>query len=179
MYPYSSATVAETTDSTSIDPAQEAVEAAAQAIFSQLEQLPPDVQLAVCTRLLGGLASKLTAATVAKAIVAAKEEPSSAKIRAPGGRRQAAARRSPSDDVPRADSRLRQLNDPTDPAEAWQRFGRNANEVFEILRQEPTGVLEAMLLHRNMPQGPKPRGKSREKLAETIAVRLEQHFRGY
>jgi hypothetical protein len=74
---------------------------------------------------------------------------------------------------------LRQLSDPEDPVEAWQRFGGSAAQLFQVLKGEPTGLLEAMLTHRNMPTGPKPRGKSREKLAENIAVRLEQQYRGY
>jgi hypothetical protein len=74
---------------------------------------------------------------------------------------------------------LRQLSDPEDPVEAWQRFGGSAAQLFQVLKGEPTGLLEAMLTHRNMPTGPKPRGKSCEKLAENIAVRLEQQYRGY
>ena len=50
--------------------------------------------------------------------------------------------------------------------------------MFDVLREEPTGLLNAMLSHRNMPPGTKPKSKAREKLAEAIAVRLEQHYVG-
>lgn len=180
MYPSSSTAVAESADSAYSDPAQAAAEAHIQSILAELEQLPPDVQVALYTRLLTGLATKLTSAVVAKAIAAAKTDAQSARPKPTGNKRQVAGgRKSPADDMPRADSLLRQLNDPADPLEAWQRFGANAVQVFDVLRQEPAGVLEAMLNHRNMPPGPKVRGKSREKLAEAIAVRLEQHMRGY
>ena len=70
------------------------------------------------------------------------------------------------------------MDDPTDPVEAWNRFGGSAVQLLDVLRLEPTGVLEAMLAHRHMPTGSKPKGKSREKLAEAIAVRMEQFYRG-
>jgi hypothetical protein len=73
---------------------------------------------------------------------------------------------------------LRQLNDPTDPIEAWRRFGGSAAQLLEVLRYEPVGVLERMVNHPNMPVGPKPKGKSAEKLAENISLRLEQYFLG-
>jgi hypothetical protein len=62
--------------------------------------------------------------------------------------------------------------------EAWHRFGGSAAQLLEVLRYEPTGVLEMMVNHRNMPPGPKPKGKSAAKLAENISLRLEQYFLG-
>jgi len=157
---------------------QDAVEEQVQSILIQLENLAPDIQLAVCSRLLSGLATKLTAAQAKNAIAAAKVDQHAPKAKA-STRKGATPRKNAKDDVPRADSLLRQLADPEDPAEAWQRFGGSAAQLFDALKGEPTGILEAMLAHRNMPSGPKPRGKSREKLAENIAVRLEQKYRGY
>lgn len=179
MYPYSSTTLAETAEVSQGEAHQDAVEAQVQIILSELELLPAEVQLAVYTRLLNGLTAKLTSAVVSKAITAAKTDTGSDRKKAGGGRGRSASRATANSDVPRADSLLRQLNDSTDPIEAWQRFGGSAADVFDVLKQEPTGALEAMLAHRNMPTGRKPRGKSREKLAEAIAERLERHFRGY
>jgi hypothetical protein len=110
--------------------------------------------------------------------VAAKVDQQAAKTKA-STRKSASSSKNAKEDVPRADSLLRQLADPVDPVEAWRRFGGSAAQLFDVLKGEPTGILEAMLTHRNMPAGPKPRGKSREKLAENIAVRLEQQYRGY
>lgn len=181
MYPNSSATTTEPVEAAqeATQEAQNAIEAQVQYILTELEQLPPDLQVAVYTRLLNGLASKLTAAVVGKAITAAKVEPSAANPKAASKGRTSARKAATVDNVPRADSLLRQLIDPTDPIEAWNRFGGSAAQLFEVLRLEPTGVLEAMLTHRHMPGGPKPRGKSREKLAEAIAMRMEQVYRGY
>lgn len=181
MYPYPSTTPAEPAITTTLDPAEDAenaIEAQVQSILSELEQLPADVQLAVYTRLLSGLASKLTAAVVGKAITAAKVDPSAANAK-PASKGRATGRKATAEEGPRQDSLLRQLNDPTDPIEAWNRFGGSAAQLLEVLRLEPTGVLEAMLTHRHMPAGQKPKGKSREKLAEAIAVRMEQFYRGY
>jgi hypothetical protein len=178
VYPYSSTTVADPANGMQVDPAQKALEARVQSILAELEQLPPELQLAVYTRLLNGLASKLTAAVAGKALSAARVDPSVAKAK-PASKGRATGRKAAAEDVPRQDSLLRQLDDPTDPVEAWQRFGGSAAQLFDVLRLEPTGVLEAMLAHRRMPAGPRPKGKSREKLAEAIAVRLEQSYRGY
>jgi len=159
------------------------IERHVQAILGELEQLPPETQVAVYSRLLNGLATKLTSAVVTKSIAAAKVDqsaPAKPKVTSArsGGAKASGRRKTPVDDVPRADSMLRQLNDATDPIEAWDRFGGSAAQLFDVLKEEPTGVLEAMLRHRNMPPGTATRSKSREKLAENIAVRLEQHFRG-
>ena len=183
MYSYPSTTPAgSAADTMALDPAQgaeNAIEAQVQSILSELEQLPADVQLAVYTRLLNGLASKLTAAVVSKAITAARVDPlvAAATKTKPASKGRTAGRKAAVDEGPRQDSLLRQLNDPTDPVEAWNRFGGSAAQLFDVLRLEPTGVLEAMLTHRHMPAGPKPKGKSREKLAEAIAVRMEQFYR--
>lgn len=182
MFSYPSTTPAEpAADTMTLDPAQDAenaIEAQVQSLLSELEQLPADVQLAVYTRLLNGLASKLTAAVVSRAITAAKVDPLATKAK-PASKGRTAGRKAAVDEGPRQNSLLRQLNDPTDPVEAWNRFGGSAAQLFDVLRLEPTGVLEAMLTHRHMPAGPKPKGKSREKLAEAIAVRMEQSYRGY
>ena len=182
MFSYPSTTPAEpAADTMTLDPAQDAenaIEAQVQSILGELEQLPADVQLAVYTRLLNGLASKLTAAVVGKAVTAAKVDSLATKAK-PASKGRTAGRKAAVDEGPRQNSLLRQLNDPTDPVEAWNRFGGSAAQLLEVLRLEPTGVLEAMLTHRHMPAGPKPKGKSREKLAEAIAVRMEQSYRGY
>lgn len=175
MYPYSSTTLADSY-TTSDDPSRDEVETRVQMVLAQLEQLPQDVQLAICTRLLSGLASKLTAPVVSKGITAARTEGQSAKSKASATRGRSSSRTPANDNVPRADSLLRQLNDPTDPIEAWQRFGGSAAQLFDVLKEEPTGVMDMMLTHRNMPAGPKVRSKDRKKIAEAIAVRLEHHF---
>jgi hypothetical protein len=115
VFPYPSSTT--TTDPT--DDTPDALDARVQDFLAELEQLPPDVVLAVYTRLLTGLASKLTSAVVAKAVAAARVEPSSTAKARPTSRGQASGRKAAANDVPRADSLLRQLNDPTDPMEAW------------------------------------------------------------
>lgn len=120
---------------------------------------------------------------VTKSIAAAKvDQAAAAKPKAGASRNNGAGLSSRKSartaDVPRADSLLRQLNDATDPVEAWERFGGSAAQLFDVLKEESTGVLEAMLRRPNMPPGPKTRAKSREKLAENIALRLEKHFLG-
>lgn len=160
-----------------VQPGQDLDETEQQVLsaLAYLETLPPEVQAAVCARLLRGFASKLTSSIATKAITGAKAE---GLPTLPKPKNRARGVGSSQDyDVPRAHSRLRQLEDPTDPMEAWQKFGQSAVDVLEILREEPTGVLEAMLRHPNMPPGPKVRAKSRDKIAEAIALRLEQHFR--
>ncbi|MEO7001476.1 MAG: hypothetical protein ABI068_06720 [Ktedonobacterales bacterium] len=149
-----------------------------QAILTELEELPSDVQLAVYTRLLSGLTNKLTSTLVKNALAAAKVDQQTPKPKGTIRKATSAGQKATTESVPRANSMLRQLNDPFDPIEAWRRFGGSAAEMLDVLREEPQGVLEAMLRHHNMPPGPKPRGKSREKLAEAIALRLEQQFRG-
>jgi hypothetical protein len=176
VYPHSSTTLADSLASTSDSPVHDEMEVRVQLALAELEQLPQDVQLAICTRLLNGLVSKLTASVVSKGITAARTEGQPAKPKASTTKGRSSSRTSANDNVPRADSLLRRLNDPTDPIEAWQRYGGSAAQLFDVLREEPTGVLDNMLTHRNMPGGPKVRVKSRDKLAETIAVRLEQHF---
>lgn len=175
MYPYSSTTLAETTEASSTESALDTIEAKVQEALTLLEQLEPEVQVIVYARLLHGLAAKLTSGVTGKALIAAKTDRAPAKTKPPA-KGKTGGRASATIDMPRADSLLRQLNDATDPIEAWLRFGSNAGDVFEVLKQEPSGVLEAMIAHHNMPQGPKPKGKSREKLAEAITLRLERHF---
>ena len=178
MYSYPPVPPADPMDAATIDPSEDAIEAQVQGILTELEQLPSDIQVAVYARLLNGLASKLTAAIIGKAIAAAKVDPVGVKPK-PASKGRATGRKAVTEDVPRADSLLRQLDDPTDPVEAWNRFGGSAAQLLDVLRLEPTGVLEAMLAHQHMPAGPKPKGKSREKLAETIALRMEQHYRDF
>jgi hypothetical protein len=138
-----------------------------------LETAPQEVQVAVCSRLMQSLAAKLTASQITKAISVAKEPPAAAKRPAPRARNARAPR---SERFARIDSQLGQLSDPTDPLLAWQHFGRNATSLYEVLRYEPLGVLEAMLLHDHIPPGPKPRGKSREILAIAIVQRFDAGF---
>jgi hypothetical protein len=158
-----------------LDGEQDAVELQIQRVLKDIESLSPEAQLALYQRLLGGLASKLTAAITSKSVTAAQT------LDATGAKtptRRGATARSTRVEVPRAESMLRQLHDPTDPMEAWRRFGGSAAQMLEVLRYEPVGVLERMVNHPNMPPGPKPRGKSAEKLAENISLRLEQYFLG-
>ncbi len=191
MYPYSPTLAPETPYHSYLDGVttqngndeNNEVETHVQAILGELEQLSPEIQLAVYSRLLNGLAAKLTAAVVTKAVTAARvDQQASGKSKATtarsSGAGKASGRQTKTEEPPRANSMLRQLNDATDPYEAWDRFGANAAQVLDVLREEPAGALEAMLSHRNMPPGPKPRSKSREKIAENIALRLEEHFRG-
>lgn len=191
MYPYSPTLAPETPDLSYLEEATvqngndgaNETETHVQAILAELEQLSPEIQLAVYSRLLSGLAAKLTAAVVTKAIAAARvdqQTPAKPKATASrsGGAGKAGGRQSKTEAPPRANSLLRQLNDAADPIEAWERFGANAAQVFDVLREEPAGMLEAMRSHRNMPPGPKPRSKSREKIAQNIALRLEDHFKG-
>jgi hypothetical protein len=139
-----------------------------------LEQAPQEVQVAVCTRIMQNLATKLTASQVTKAISMAKEPPVTAAKRPASRARNAGARKS--EQFARIDSQLGQLSDSTDPLLAWHHFGRNASSLYEVLRYEPLGVLEAMLVHDHIPQGPKPRGKSRDALALAIVQRFDEHF---
>lgn len=161
-------------DGQETNPLEDPIQAHAQRFLAELEQAPPDVQAAVYARLLTGLASKITSAVATKAIGAARTEPSSGKLKstAPKSR----AQKTKTAEYPRPDSQLRELSDSTDPVLAWQHFGGSAPALLNILREEPLGTLEAMLRHDRMPLGPKPRGKSREALAEAIVQRLEQQF---
>lgn len=153
------------------------VEAKVQSILTELESLAPDLQTEIYARLLRGLAAKLTASVATKALTAAKSEGQAPQPKAKPKVKKGTATPDGSFDVPRAHSMLRELNDPSDPIEAWHRFGESAADLLAVLKGEPLGVLDAMLLHPNMPPGPKVRGKSREKIAEAIALRLEQRFR--
>ena len=49
---------ADSADVAKIDPMEEAIEAQVQSILAELEQLPPDIQLAIYMRLLNGLAKQ-------------------------------------------------------------------------------------------------------------------------
>jgi hypothetical protein len=158
-----------------LDGEQNPVDLEVQRVLKEIESLSPEAQLVLYQRLLGGLASKLTAAITSKSVTAAQTL-DAAGARAPA--RRAAGARGARVEVPRAESMLRQLHDPTDPIEAWRRFGGSAAQMLEVLRYEPVGVLERMVNHPNMPAGPKPRGKSAEKLAENISLRLEQYYFG-
>jgi hypothetical protein len=129
-------------------------------------------------RLLRALADQLTANVVSQALSAARisAEPSPRS----GGARGSDSSRTRTSAAPRAasgailESRLAQLSDPFDPIEAWNTFG-GAN-LEDLLSREPPGVLEAMLRHARMPEGPKPRGKSSAALAKNIAQRLDAYL---
>jgi hypothetical protein len=157
------------------DQEHDVVEIQVRHVLSEIEALSPEAQVALYERLLSGLASKLTAAITSKSLAAAQN---AGAIGAKASGRKASTARTTKMEVPRAESMLRQLNDPTDPVEAWHRFGGSAAQLLEVLRYEPTGVLEAMVNHPNMPAGPKPKGKSAAKLAENISLRLEQYYLG-
>jgi hypothetical protein len=180
VYTRSSSTLTDTLGGAEKEGAANEVELQVQRILVEVEQLPGEVQAALLVRLVNGLASKVTPAIASKAVTAARTEALPTRSKVNSGKLRTSTRATSSEpDVPRPDSQLRLLKDPTDPVEAWERFGGSAAQLFDVLREEPAGVLEAMLSHRRMPLGPKPRGKSREKIAEAIAVRMEQHFRGY
>ena len=155
------------------DPVEDPIDRQVREFLETLEHAPQEVQIAVCTRLMQSLAAKLTASQITKAISVAKEPPAASKRPAPRARNARAPR---SERFARIDSQLGQLSDPTDPLLAWQRFGRNATSLYEVLRYEPLGVLEAMLVHDHIPPGPKPRGKSREILATAIVQRFDASF---
>lgn len=149
------------------------IEAEVQHFLHELEQASSEVQAAVCARLLSGLASKMTSAVATKAVSSARAAPSLGKPKATGSKPRAQKAKTPT--YPRSDSRLRELADSTDPVLAWQHFG-GSQALLDVLREEPLGTLEALLRHDHMPPGQKPRGKSREALAEVIVQRLEQQF---
>ena len=154
---------------------QDEVERQVQKILADLEATSPEVQLAVCARLLVALAAKLTAASAAKAVSAARVDQKATAQKALGSRSRGTSKKK-SEEFGRIESRLSQLPDPADPIAAWRYFGGNAEAVRTELRQEPAGVLQAMLRHDHMPEGPAPRGKSSTSLADAIAMRLERHF---
>lgn len=164
-----------TVDSAGENQAVDEVERQVQRILGDLEAAAPEVQLAVYSRLLTALAGKLTAGNATKAITAAKVDPRTTQ------QKQAPARgrgnnRNKGSELGRIESRLSQLADPTDPIAAWHLFGANADSVRAELKQEPVGVLQAMLRHDNMPPGSASRGRSSTSLADTITLRLERFF---
>jgi hypothetical protein len=167
--------ITEPLNNTELDGEQDPVEVEVQRVLKEIEMLSPEAQLAVYQRLLSGLASKLTASITSKSVTAAQTLDTTG-AKAPN--RRGGGQRSTRMEVPRAEPMLRQLNDPTDPIEAWHRFGGSAAQLLEVLRYEPVGLLERMVNHPNMPAGPKPRGRSAQKLAENISLRLEQYFLG-
>lgn len=154
---------------------QDEVERQIQKILGDLEATEPEVQLAVCARLLVALAAKLTSASAAKAVSAARVDQKATAQKVPSSRSRGTSKKK-SEEFGRIESRLSQLPDPADPIAAWHYLGGNAEAVQAELRQEPLGVLQAMLRHDHMPEGPAPRGKSSTNLADTIALRLERHF---
>lgn len=164
-----------TMDSAGEKPEVDEVEVQVQRILSDLEAATPEVQLAVCTRLLTAVAGKLTAANATKAVMAAKVDPRTTQQRQAPSRSRGSARKK-SEELGRIESRLSQLADPTDPIAAWHLFGANSDSVRAELKQEPVGVLQAMLRHDNMPSGSAPRGRSSASLADTIASRLEHYL---
>lgn len=154
---------------------QDATEAYIQRFLADLEQAPPEVQLAVIGRLLSGLAAKLPSSLAAKAIAAAREKPAGAKPKGAGGKGRG-SKKAEGEEFARIDSQLALLPDSTDPILAWQHFGGSAQTLREVLNYEPTGALEAMLRHDRMPPGPKPRGKSRQALVDAIVQRLAAYY---
>lgn len=166
------ASVAEASDP---QPPQDEVEREVQRILSDLEANSQEVQYAVCSRLLTALAAKLTPASATKAVSAARTDPNSAQRKTTGGRTRGGSR-GKSGDPGRIESRLSQLADPADPIAAWSYFGGTAEGVRAELKQEPVGVLQAMLRHDRMPPGPAPRGTSSASLANTIVARLERYL---
>jgi hypothetical protein len=176
VFPHSSSTLVHSTLTNQVSGEPEtAVEARVRELLIELEQAPPEVQVAVCNRLLIALASKLTPALATKVVSAASAEPAAMGPKAPGAKGNA-PRATKSTNYPRPESQLRQLEDATDPVLAWQHFDRSSDALRAVLIQEPLGTLEAMLRHDHMPSGPKPKGKSRGALADTIVDRLERHF---
>jgi hypothetical protein len=151
-----------------------ATETQVQHFLTELEQAPAEVQSAVIVRLLAGLATKLPANLPAKVILAAKEgQPNAAKgVGSVKGR----SKKPQGEAFARIDSQLALLPDSTDPILAWEHFGSNPQALFNVLRFEPTGALEAMLRHDRMPSGPKPKGRSREALAKAIVERLASYY---
>ena len=181
MYPQKSAPIEVISEGSTMPDIQEndqphdEVEMQVQQILADLEAAPQEVQLAVCARLLTAIGSKLTAATATKAVSAARVDPRAGTQKAPSGRSRGASKKKTAE-LGRIESRLSQLPDPSDPIAAWHVFGGNAEAVQAELRQEPLGVLQAMLRHDHMPAGPAPRGKSSASLADAIVQRLERHF---
>ena len=151
-----------------------ATETQVQHFLAELEQAPAEVQSAIITRLLAGLAAKLPANVSAKVILAAKEgQPTAAKG---AGSAKGRSKKPKGEEFARIDSQLALLPDSTDPILAWEHFGSNAQALLDVLRFEPTGALEAMLLHDRMPPGPKPKGRSREALAKVIVERVATYY---
>jgi hypothetical protein len=153
----------------------DATEAQVQRFLSELEQAPPEVQSAVIARLLAGLAAKLPTNVPAKVIQAAKEGPTGAS-RKSGSAKGSRTKKLKGEDFARIDSQLALLPDSADPILAWHHFGGNAQALFDVLRFEPIGSLDAMLRHDRMPTGSKTKGRSREALAKNIVERLAAHF---
>ena len=143
-------------------------------LLALIEEAPAEVQAELCSRLLSGIAAKITVAQATKAVSTARSDIVSEPM--PGQRPRNRAGKRSIEVPPRLNSQLSYLSDPADPILAWHHFGANGTTLFEVLRLEPLGVLEAMLRHDHMPPGPKPRGKTRQAIAETIAQRLEEHF---
>ncbi len=143
------------------------IEDRAQQLLAELEAAPPEVQLAVVARLMAGVAAKMASGLASKAIDAAKTPPGSLKP----AKKKAAKK----DDLPSLEPQLQKLNDPFDPIEAWEKLG-GVEGLKKILPYEPTGILETMLRHPNMPAGPKPKSNARASIAKNIIERLEAYF---
>lgn len=169
--------VASTAEASDPQPTLDEVERQVQRILAELEATSQEVQYAVCARLLTALAAKLTPASAAKAVSSARTDPNITKQKTAGGRARGGGK-GKSGDSGRIESRLSQLPDPADPIAAWSYLGGTAEAVRAELKQEPVGVLQAMLRHDRMPPGPAPRGTSSASLANAIVARLERNVSG-
>ena len=148
------------------------VEIQIQRILTELETMVPEVQGRFCSRLLIAIAEKITPAVSGKAIAHAKLLPNDTNQKAATKPKNTKSKK---DFRTHLESLLLTLSDSADPLEAWDHFG-GADQLYQILREEPEGSLELMLQHHNMPGGTKPRGKTSDALAKSIVQRLNIHF---
>jgi hypothetical protein len=157
-----------TPDETTNAEALSSVELGVQDLLARVAQASPDVRKLFISRLLLGVAERVTSEVTTNAIKIAQS--------------QSNARPSPKLDPYKNPAfwpgvGLLELGDHYDPIEGWEHFGRDA--YYRIIYHETQTTLEHILAHRNMPKGTAPRkNSSGAAMAKNIIQRLEKHF-GY
>lgn len=153
----------------------DATEEQVQRLLRELEASAPEVQAAFVVRLLSGIAGKVTG-NLASQIVKISQAGEGKKAPKTTAGRLGAGGKDKNKVEPMLDISLTDLNDSSDPFEAWERFG-GAEGLRRILPYQPQALLERMLRNPRMPAGKAPGARaSRETIAKNIIERLERYY---
>jgi hypothetical protein len=142
-------------------------EAEVQDLLARLAQLSSEARKLFISRLLLGVAERVTSEVSTNAV-------KTAQIQSVQSDAKSSARPDPyKNPAFWPGVGLMELEDEYDPIEGWQHFGRDA--YYRIIYHETQTTLEHILAHRNMPKGVAPRKNATgAAMAKAIIHRLEK-----